>query len=264
MVDDLINHILDRTNADEFEVFLSEQGNYRPYVASVKKYKGTREGSEKPIWFGHIRRYLYEHWNATAVYGCEADDMLSIRQRDYIRKGMESCIASRDKDLLITPGWHYAWKCGELQPEKPLHFVEALGELWPRWKTLKSGKQSVKDLKGTGLSFFYSQLITGDVADNYPGAPRKGANYAYEALKDCSTEEELYEVVLRAYIEAYKGEWVQYVDWRGKPRRKHVSDMLREQGILAWMCEYEGQRWLPPHRREHEASTSEERNHLSL
>jgi hypothetical protein len=255
MVDDLINHILDRTNADEFEVFLSEQGNYRPYVASVKKYKGTREGSEKPVWFGHIRRYLYEHWNATAVHGCEADDMLSIRQRAYIREGVTSCIASRDKDLRITPGWHYSWKCGKLQPEKPLYLVSTIGELWPKWKTLKSGKQSVDDLKGCGLKFFYAQMIMGDTVDHIPGIPGKGNTYAYNLINPLSTEAEMYSAVREAYYDAYqrkskkwvcRGDFVAYKDWRGREQCRTIDNLIREQGILLWMQEELGQMWKAP------------------
>lgn len=255
MVDDQINIILEATEADEFEVFLSEQGNYRPYVASMKRYKGNRIGSEKPVWFGHIRRYLYECWGATSVSGCEADDALSIRQRSYLQEGVESCIASLDKDLNIVPGLHYVWACGKNRPEKPLYLVSTIGELWPKWGVTKLGKPTVKDLKGTGLKFFYSQMIMGDGADNIPGIPGKGATYAYNLINPLSTEAEMYSAVREAYYDAYqrkskkwvcRGDFVAYKDWRGREQCRTIDNLIREQGILLWMQEELGQMWKAP------------------
>ncbi len=257
MVDQLIELILDRTGASHYEVFLSETGNFRLKVASVKKYKGTRQ-SEKPKWWGAIRRHLYDKHEATAVYGCEADDMLSIRQRAYLAEGTKSCIASRDKDLRICPGLHYSWACGDKQPEKPLYEVDEIGALWPKWGTTKAGNPCIADLKGCGLKFFYAQLIMGDTADNIPGAPKKGVTYAFNAINECTSEEEMYGIVLEAYREAYKcykgcgktlNPFISYTDWRGKLQRKRVEDVMREQGILLWMQEFEGQMWDHPHRR---------------
>jgi hypothetical protein len=254
MVDQLIELILDRTGASHYEVFLSEKGNFRLKVASVKKYKGTRH-KEKPRWWGAIRNHLYEHHSATAVTGCEADDALSIRQRAYLHEGVKSCIASRDKDLRICPGYHYSWACGKNQSEKPLYLVTELGELWPKWGTTKAGKPTIKDLKGTGLKFFYSQLIMGDSADNIPGAPGKGTTYAFEAIDNCTSEEEMYGIVLEAYRSAYKcykgkrgtlNPFISYTDWRGKLQRKRVEDVIREQGILLWMQREEGEMWNHP------------------
>ena len=255
-VDQLYNSILDATGATQYEGFLSEGGNYRLKVASVKKYKGQRM-TDKPRWFPHIRDYLYEHWDATPVEGREADDELSIKQRYYNAQGTKSCIASRDKDLRIVPGWHYSWACGEHQPEKPLYLVSELGELWPVWKEGKRGPTLAK-LGGCGLKFFYAQMIMGDTADNIPGAPRKGASYAYQAINDCTDETEMYAAVVEAYYSAYKcyggkggtlNPFIQYTDWRGGLKRKRVEDVIREMGILLHMQKEEGEMWQHPHKR---------------
>lgn len=254
-VDQLIEFILERTGASQYEIFLSEPPNFRDQVALVKKYKGQRL-SEKPQWWFKIREYLYEHYEALRVVGCEADDMLSIKQHDYNARGIKSCIASRDKDLRIVPGWHYSWPCGDNQPEKPLYTVEHLGELWPKWgKPSRTGNVPLSDLKGCGLKFFYAQLIMGDTADNIPGAPGKGNKIAYESIKDCTSEEEMYRNVVEVYRSAYSrstktfrasGGYVLQDDWRGKTRLRHFEDILREMGILLWMQSYKGEVWSPP------------------
>jgi hypothetical protein len=248
-VDQLVEFILERTQATEYELFLSEKGNFRLDIASVKQYKGQRM-PDKPKWWQHIRDYLYEHWDATAVHGCEADDMLSIKQRECNFLAIKSCIASRDKDLRITPGWHYSWPCGEYQPEKPLYLVSRMGELWPKWKAGKRGR-TLADLKGTGLKFFYSQLIMGDGADNIPGAPRKGAVAAYDAINNCVSERQMYSRVYSTYVQAYSKTLgdsgaVQYTNWRGEHEYKTIEELIIEQGQLLWMQTYEGELWTPP------------------
>jgi hypothetical protein len=251
-VDQLVEFILERTQATEYELFASAGGNFRLDVATVKQYKGQR-ASEKPKWFPHIRDYIYEEYDATPVFGCEADDMLSIKQRECNALAIRSCIASRDKDLRITPGWHYSWPCGEYQPEKPLYCVSRIGDLWPKWRAGKRGP-TLSDLKGCGLKFFYSQLITGDTTDNYPGLPGKGITFAYQLLKDCVSEGQMYSRVHAAYREKYSASLgesglVEYTNWRGEQEYKTVEELLLEQGRLAWMQEVEGQMWLPPHLR---------------
>jgi hypothetical protein len=252
LVDQLSELILDRTQATEYEMFLSESGNFRLDLASVKKYKGQRM-PDKPKWWQHIRDHLYEHWGATAVHGCEADDMLSIKQRECNLLAIKSCIASRDKDLRLVPGWHYSWPCGDYQPEKPLYLVSRMGELWPKWKDGKRGR-TLADLKGTGLKFFYSQLIMGDTADNIPGAPRKGAKAAYEAISPCVSEAQMYSRVCATYREAYpvtseEANLVAYTNWRGEQEYKTIEELILEQARLLWMQEYENQLWVPPHER---------------
>ncbi|MCS5736860.1 hypothetical protein, partial [Herbiconiux daphne] len=118
----------------------SGSGNFRFGVASVQKYKGNRDGFEKPEHWITVNDYLKETQPHVVVNGREADDYLAERQR---RTG-NTIICTRDKDLLVTPGWHYRWSCGENQPEVPPHFVSEL-EAWRN---------------------FFIQILTGDTTDN--------------------------------------------------------------------------------------------------
>lgn len=126
---------------------------------------------------------------------------------------------------------------------------------------------AIEDLKGTGLKFFYSQIITGDMADNYKGLKGKGATLALSVLDNCTTERQLYEATLKCYQEHYgmEKQWVpnyqgteDYYDnymtlhgkppedfdyWRGKGAYLSAFDRMMEQGRLAWMQTYLGDIW---------------------
>lgn len=103
-----------------------------------------------------------------------------------------------------------------------------------KFKRVKVGtikKEYLHKLKGTGLKFFYSQLLTGDTVDNYQGVKNVGEVQAYEMLDDATTEGELVSRVRRAYEKQY-GE--------------NAITMLIEQGRLAHMQTERGELWNIP------------------
>lgn len=102
--------------------------------------------------------------------------------KPIVKPFQETIICSRDKDLRMCPFWHYGWEHGN-QPEFFPTYVERLGEI-----TLSEDK---KKIKGTGLKFFYSQLITGDTVDNIPGLPKGGPVLAALTLADAVSEQEM-------------------------------------------------------------------------
>jgi 5'-3' exonuclease len=75
-----------------------------------------------------------------------------------------------------------------------------------------------KKLIGTGLRFFYSQLLTGDTVDNIPGLPGCGPVAAHKALAHIDDEIVMFDVVRGMYLS--KG---------------FDDDYLLEQGQLLWM-----------------------------
>lgn len=184
--------------------------NFRDKVAVKKEYKGTRK-AEKPFHYDNLTAHAFANYHVEVAVGMEADDLMSIHQYQRVKEGhLDTIICSRDKDLRITPGMHFGWACGRQEQFGPARVTD-IGSL-----EIKGGKKIV----GTGLKFFYSQVLTGDNVDNIPGLPRCGPVTAYESLHDCETEAELFARVAGLY-EAKYGE-----TWR---------EEMNEQCQLLWM-----------------------------
>jgi hypothetical protein len=152
---------------------------------------------------------MLSQYECVVTEGMEADDLICI---DLTASNGSAIACSRDKDLRMCPGWHYGWACGKQEQFGPMQ-VEPLGEL-------HLTNTTPKKLKGTGLKFFYSQLITGDTVDNIPGLPRRGPVFAYGLLSGCTSELEMFNAVRSAYQDCYGDDH---------------SAAMREQVNLLWM-----------------------------
>lgn len=172
---------------------------FRYDVAVTKPYKGTRK-NPKPFHFHNILEYLRANYNVVvATGGIEADDLICNTQFHTldIKDKIQTVICSRDKDLRICEGWHYSWECGKQGSIGPYE-TDRVGYIELKVKKDSKGKD-VKSLFGYGQAFFYSQMLTGDSADNIPGLAGCGIVGAYEILKDCKTEMDYYRTVQKAY-----------------------------------------------------------------
>lgn len=205
-VDDLMNFIINQTVSFQTETnlvgYLTGKDNFRYEIATTYHYKGNRKDKPKPVYLPHAREYLVENWNTTVVEGIEADDKLAM---EASRVGDEYVIASIDKDFATVPGWKYNWTRDTFSYDTP---EEA-------------------------LKFFYTQILTGDTADNIVGLHRIGPKKAEKILEGLSTEEELFE----ACLEAYKGSETLVGD---------PYDRIVENARLLHLQRYEGELWQPP------------------
>lgn len=191
------------------EPLIEFKPNFRFETAKKKEYKAGRK-PDKPFHYANIREYMLANYECVIAEGMEADDMICV---ELIRNGDELSVicCSRDKDLRMVPGMHFGWECGR-QPQFGPQRVEFLGEL-----RLSKDRKVVK---GEGIKFFYSQLITGDGTDNIPGLPGGGPVLAFKSLADLGSEDLLFECVAGLY-EAKCGE-----NWRVE---------MQEQCDLLWM-----------------------------
>tara|TARA_Y100001951_G_C11298065_1_gene277547 strand:- start:6922 stop:7845 length:924 start_codon:yes stop_codon:yes gene_type:complete len=213
--------------------------NFREHVASVRPYKERK--SEKPYHYKNLQAYCLAKYETVVAWGMEADDLLAVYQSSRLAF-LDTIICSRDKDLRQVPGMQYSWECGGQPGFGPANIPE-IGDLELITKRREKADGTFvtnSKLKGTGLKFFYSQIITGDPVDTIPGLPKGGATLAYKTLKDCKTEDEMYDAVSGLYQNRYGdgGE----------------AAML-EQARLLWMCrrlDEQGNpvQYLPPSQRE--------------
>lgn len=192
-----------------WEGYLTGTNNFRHDIAVTVPYKGTRK-QPKPFHYENMRTWLTAVHGVKVIDNMEADDILAIRQMEL---GESSCIVSRDKDLRMVPGWHFGYSCGKQKTFGPMLYDEiGLLEM--------EGRGDKKKIKGGGLKFFYSQLITGDRTDNILGLKGGGDVLAYTLLNDLQTEEELFQTVWKEYYRVYKEE---------------AKEKLLENGQLLWM-----------------------------
>jgi DNA polymerase-1 len=174
---------------EQVTVFLSadDKSNFRYEVAKTQVYKGNRVDSVKPIHYTEMKEFMVEKFNALMVTGQEADDEMGIWASEDPDKFI---IVSADKDMRMTPGWH--WE----MTDRPPYFVDDPGFL-----QLEKRKANRPKLFGTGLAWFYAQVLMGDRADHIPGIPGIADVRAYNLLKNCKTVEDYKEVVEKVYKE---------------------------------------------------------------
>ena len=237
-IDESIRFITENSGCDSYELFITGKDNFRYDIATVKPYKGNRSAKPKPFYLESTRKLL-ESYGAVVCDGMEADDMLAVRAREMEYK--DCCICSRDKDLRMVPCMQYSWEVG-LQPEWGPELVDTLGELHFRFsdKILKNGEKSnaIKKVWGTGLKWFYAQLIIGDATDNISGLEGKGGGLVHQIIHPCASEEELFTAAFSAYTDKYGDTAAERLLEQGRLLWMH--DTLDEEGkVILWELPYE-------------------------
>lgn len=141
----------------------------------------------------------------------------------------------RDKNQLECPKdkWEmdYLWYSQNKQQDI---FTRGNKKGLGKFKRAMVGKKKTEylyKLKGTGLKFFYSQLLTGDPVDNFPGLPGIGYTKAFEVLYGAESEQDLVSRVRQLYFHHYGEGW-----------EVHLNEM----GALAWMQCKKGEIWTVP------------------
>lgn len=219
-MDELIKRVLQEINTQEYECYLGGRGNWRKEI--YPDYKANRKDKPPPKHLDACNAYLRQYYNAVSEDGLEGDDLLSIRQHQCLELGVDSIIASIDKDMFTVPGWHYQWEIGG---------TSVNGNQWskPAIRTFISPLQ--------GLRRFYGQVISGDGADNVPafdGKLRSSVPKFVQALIDplneMDTEEEMYSYCVDVYMSSAAGSLA----------------MLNDNASVLYMLKKRGEMWKPP------------------
>lgn len=169
---EMLERILADVNATEYEIWLSGSDNFRYSV--YPEYKAKRYDAKRPKWEKEVKQYLVDEWQANYSQGCEADDMIGVRQMAEI--GTIAC--HLDKDINMIPGRHYNWE------------LRRLG------KIIRHAKEYTVTTE-EAIRFFYYQMLTGDPTDNIKGVPGIGPKKAEILLDSCEASEEKYFQMVR-------------------------------------------------------------------
>ncbi len=204
MVKEIVDNIEERFTVTGVEIYLKGDGsNYRTAFCNEVKYKENR--GEKPRLLEYARQVLSKISQTTYADDQEADDLLGIRQCEL---GQNSIIVSKDKDLLTIPGFNY----------NPYH------------RRIFNIPEEDADRN------FYSQILTGDRADNIPGIYGIGPVKAAKLLKDARTPKSMLKIVLQAYEASGLGKYeaLNSVDERGKLLRirRSPGEVWSARGVL--------------------------------
>jgi 5'-3' exonuclease len=138
---------------------------------------------------------MVDNWAAIVSEGEEADDLIAIAATKY---GPETIVASIDKDMLQIPCRHFNFNRGDWKEVDPFE----------------------------GIKFFYTQMLTGDRADNIIGLFKIGPVKADKILDGCTDEISLWNAV----VKAYDGDTTRVV----------------ENARLLWLRRQENELWQPP------------------
>tara|TARA_R110000772_G_scaffold7145_3_gene24479 strand:+ start:1618 stop:2337 length:720 start_codon:yes stop_codon:yes gene_type:complete len=200
-VDDLMSYVLDETvdlpfpSKWEYQAYLTGKTNFRFDIAKSYPYKGNRKATEKPKHLGVTRDHMVNRYGAVISVNEEADDLISKAAAEL---NYNCVVASIDKDMLQLPCWHFNFNRGE----------------WTKVSVFE------------GTKFFYTQILTGDAADNIKGLRGIGPKKAEKLLASCNTEDSLWE----ACVKAYDGD----------------IDRIIENARLLWLRREEEEIWEPP------------------
>lgn len=144
---DMLFGILDTAPTNEFKLCFSDAKNFRKDLNP--SYKGNRAGVRKPMGFKPFRDQIIDKHGALIKPALEADDVIGILAT---KPGTDFIIVSDDKDLRTVPGAHLIDG-----------HVTNIGE----------SEATIK---------FFTQVLTGDQADGYPGCPGIGPKKAEQIL----------------------------------------------------------------------------------
>jgi DNA polymerase-1 len=147
-IDSRVKAIEDRLEVDYAILVFSGANNFRKTV--YPDYKGNRRGQRKPLAYAALKDWCLHTFTSEMWEGLEADDVMGIMAT---QKPGEYIIWSEDKDLQQIPG--LLWRKDEL----------------------------VTISEHQAAEYFFTQVLTGDATDGYPGCPGIGPVTAQKALQ---------------------------------------------------------------------------------
>lgn len=238
VLDTYIKNLKKQVKADKWRFFIGRGELDRLHTSTLYKYKGTRDGVEKPYHFDAVKDYLEAKPETTVVRKIESDDVCSVMMyNDYAKNGEDPkrVLIAIDKDLLNSVG-------SKFNPDK---------DEWS-WTTpeqadcnfacqMLEGDWSTDGIKGL-------PDISDEFRERFSLPKRKGVGKATakKILEDLEGQslQTLYNRVLEAYKSYYgDGEYV-YKAWTGEEMSKTAEGILDENAELLFMMRKKNESWL--------------------
>jgi hypothetical protein len=210
-----INEIQERYPFGVLQIYIKGDGtNWRDDIATIHKYKGNRDGVEKPPWNKEIYQYLRDQWNAVEISGKEVDDHLATLAYES-SSAYVICTPDKDLDQIVGEHWNYSKNVGYMIAPDEAH------------------------------AFFWQQALSGDNADNIKGCWKigvgKAENLVNEWIEDGLDDAEIWEQIVNQYEVSQTLKGCPYMD-------KHPQVVALENARLVWMQTQAGRLWTPPGR----------------
>lgn len=198
--DTALGGLLSRANTYSYLLCFSGSNNFRKKL--YPDYKGNRQ-TRKPMGFKAIKERIFaDPRHKCAVQDTlEADDLIGIYAT---RSPDDTIIWSADKDLQQIPGKHLT----------------------------EAGIETISD-ENADL-WFYTQILTGDTADNYKGCPGIGPVKAANILR-LSKGMDQWSFILKAYENAGLTEEEALVQARLARILRHTDWDEEKQEVKLWV-----------------------------
>jgi hypothetical protein len=239
VLDTYIKNLKKEVKAKQWRFFIGRGELERDSIATLYKYKGNREGVEKPYHFDAVKNYLEAKPETTTVRLLEADDVCSVMlYNDYRKNGNnpKRVLVAIDKDLSNSVGAHYNPDTGEWFwiTEEEADYNFAIQMLTGDWST-----DGIKGLPNVSEEF----------REKYSLPKRNGVGKATAKaiLQDLEGEslQTLYNRVLEAYQSYYGTEQYIYKHCNtGEEISKTAEEILDENCALLYMMRYKDEGWL--------------------
>lgn len=232
-----VKKLLNASQCNEVLLTLGGDTNFRDRVPLPRKYKGSRADARRPLALSEIRQLASKKYNTQYSEDEEADDLISKYQYLSYTKLLENngdvfkdrvVVCTLDKDARGTPGLLY-------DPNSDTTTnIEGLGYL--ERKPLANKKHK---LYGIGRKWFYSQLLTGDKADDYfpcdlyrriTNNPSKSPLITdlkcFKLLNPCESDYDCLKVIKDTYYNWYK-DITEWTSFEGKQVKGGWLDILQ-------------------------------------
>jgi 5'-3' exonuclease len=172
----VVNELSELYDVTEVLVFNDSRGNFRKLI--TKKYKANRTGQNKPPLLSEIHKHVTNTYKGIQGCGMETDDLVAAHWKSL------SDIYGRDKVMIVSIDKDY------------LQFPALI---------YKYNRKEILDVsKYDALKNFYTQMITGDTADNVNYFKGKGIKFAQKYYEDCDTKFQFTKKLYTLFKEKYK------------------------------------------------------------